>query len=147
VDFSSWSEAALVWAVAHARAVDAPLLVLHVVHDPEAAPGYYAGNNHDGHVERMEEAAAEMLERFLDSMRTAHPELAEIDVKPALAVGLPPTRIIEVAVKESARLIVVGSQGRSGLAHLLLGSKAQRVVQLSPLPVTVVKIPPSANSE
>ncbi len=146
VDFSSWSEAALMWAAEQSRAVDAPLLVLHVVHDPESAPGYYSGNNHEGHVKRMEEAAAELLDRFLDSMRKTHPELAEIDVKPTLAVGLPPTRIVEVAVKEDARLIVVGSQGRTGVAHLLLGSKAQRVVQMSPLPVTVVKLPPSLDS-
>lgn len=34
---------------------------------------------------------------------------------------------------------MIGSQGRTGLSHLLLGSKAERVVQLSPLPVTIVE--------
>jgi universal stress protein A len=39
-------------------------------------------------------------------------------------------------------MIVMGSQGRTGLAHLLLGSKAERVVRLSPIPVTIVKAEP-----
>lgn len=38
-----------------------------------------------------------------------------------------------------ARLIVMGSRGRSGLPSLLLGSKALKVAQLAPVPVTIVK--------
>ena len=38
-------------------------------------------------------------------------------------------------------MIIMGSQGRTGLPHLLLGSKAERIAQLSPIPVTVVKAP------
>ena len=37
-------------------------------------------------------------------------------------------------------MIVMGSKGRGGIKRLLLGSVAERVVQLSPLPVTVAKI-------
>ena len=36
-------------------------------------------------------------------------------------------------------MIIIGSHGRTGLSNLLLGSKAVNVVQLSPIPVTVVK--------
>ena len=38
-------------------------------------------------------------------------------------------------------MIVMGSQGRTGLEHLLLGSIAERVAQLSSIPVTIVKGP------
>ena len=38
----------------------------------------------------------------------------------------------------------MGSHGRTGLSHLLLGSKAQSVVQLAPMPVTIVKAPEGA---
>ena len=56
-------------------------------------------------------------------------------------VGLPVTRILEVATKTEAQMIVMGSQGRTGLSHLLLGSKAEKVAQLAPIPVTIVKTP------
>ena len=56
-----------------------------------------------------------------------------------LVVGLPVTRILETAEKIEARMIVMGSQGRTGLKHIMLGSKAEQVVNLSPIPVTIVK--------
>ena len=56
-----------------------------------------------------------------------------------LVVGLPVSRIMETAKKIDARMIVMGSQGRTGLDHLLLGSKTEQVVRLSPIDVTVVK--------
>ncbi len=145
VDFSPCSEAALLWAARAAECFDAPLIVLHVIHDPEAAPGYYARADAAGYALAMEEVAKQMLEEFMARVRKENPTL------PALAAarsehvaGLPATRILEVAEKEDARLIVVGSQGRTGLSRLLLGSKAERVVQLSTRPVTIVKAPPEA---
>ncbi len=144
VDFSSDSEAALLWAARAAECLDQPLIVLHVVHDPESAPGYYQIGDESGHVQRLEEAAAAMLKEFVERIRQENPDLKPLqEVETSLAVGLPPTRILEVAQKRGASLIVMGSQGRTGLAHLLLGSKAQRVVQLSPVPVTIVKGRPS----
>ena len=53
--------------------------------------------------------------------------------------GLPVTRILETAENIDARMIVMGSQGLTGLAHLLIGSKAEQVVRLSKIPVTIVK--------
>ena len=46
-----------------------------------------------------------------------------------------------MAAKTEAQMIVMGSQGRTGLSHLLLGSKAEKVAQLAPIPVTIVKTP------
>ncbi|HID70224.1 MAG TPA: universal stress protein [Desulfobacterales bacterium] len=50
-------------------------------------------------------------------------------------------RIVEFAEKENAQIIVMGSCGRSGLSHILLGSVAERVAQLSNIPVVIVKAP------
>jgi nucleotide-binding universal stress UspA family protein len=143
VDFSPHSAAALLWAAEAARRFDAPLLVLHVVHDPGAAPGYYTRTGSEGHLRRLEESAEIMLDEFLRRIRRDHPELDGVtEFHRELVVGLPANRILEVAERSGARMIVMGSQGRTGLAHLLLGSKAERVVQLSPIPVTIVKAEP-----
>jgi len=54
--------------------------------------------------------------------------------------GTPALRIIEEAKKRRADLIIMGTHGRTGLEHLLLGSVAERVVRLSPCPVLTVRI-------
>lgn len=88
----------------------------------------------------MEEAAEEMMEEFINEMRETHPDQVPIQkATPLLVIGTPVTRIIEIAEKRQASMIILGSHGRTGLSHLLIGSKAERVVQLSPIPVTVVK--------
>jgi universal stress protein A len=143
VDFSPFSEQALFFAGRLAEKLKARLLVLHVIHDPAEAPGFYAQKGKKKKFLRsMEEAAEEMMEEFLLKMRQAHPDQVPIQkAKPLLVVGTPVTRIVEVAEKKQVSMIIMGSHGRTGLAYLLVGSKVQRVVQLSPVPVTVVKTP------
>ena len=143
IDFSPYSEQALCFAGRLAEKLKAQLIVLHVIHDPAEAPGFYAQKGKKKKfLKSMEEAAEEMMEEFLEKMRKAHPNQVPIHkAKPLLVVGTPVTRIVEVAEKEQVNMIIMGSHGRTGLAHLLVGSKVQRVVQLSPIPVTVVKNP------
>jgi nucleotide-binding universal stress UspA family protein len=140
VDFSEHSRAALRWAAEAAPCFDAPIIALHVVHDPEAGPGYYSRPERDGFLHRMEDAASALMEEFLEKVRNETPHLDKLrDLETMLVVGLPTTRIMEVAERTRARMIVMGSQGRTGLSRFLLGSKAQRIVQLAPIPVTIVK--------
>jgi nucleotide-binding universal stress UspA family protein len=141
VDFSPFSEEALIFAGGLAEKLEAQLLVLHVIHDPAEAPGFYAQKGEKKKfLKSMEEAADEMMEEFLLKMRQAYPDQISIQkAKPLLVVGTPVTRIVEVAKKKKVDMIILGSHGRTGLAHLLVGSKVQGVVHLSPIPVTVVK--------
>ncbi len=142
VDFSPPSAAALLWGAQVAEVFGDRLTILHVVHDPEAAPGYYRAKKNGKHVRRLENAARDMLDEFVDGLVTGHPQLAILGTaERSLVVGIPVTRILEVAEATDARLLVVGSNGRTGLSHLMLGSKAERVAQLSPIPVTIVKAP------
>ena len=91
-----------------------------------------------GSVLRMSEAAARMLEEFIDGFGRSHPgALGSADTR--LVVGVPVTRILEVADDEDARLIVMGSRGRTGLVRILLGSCAENVVRLAEMPVVIVK--------
>jgi len=140
VDFSAYSEAALLCAAELAHVLGSPLIVLHIVHDPGEAPGYYAVKGRHKQLERLEDVAAEMLEQFLKKSRDEHPGQAALkNASTKLVTGLPVNRILETAEKTHARMIVMGSQGRTGLAHMMLGSKAEQVVRLSPVPVTIVK--------
>ena len=140
VDFSPYSEAALVYAVKLAKCLGQPVVVLHVVHDPGVMPGYYSRALKKKQVHRIEDGAADMLGEFLKDVVARHPHLRELrGLESLLVKGLPSSRILEVAEQSKADLIVLGSKGLTGLKHLLIGSVAERVVHLARIPVTVVK--------
>ena len=140
VDFSSQSGAALVQAAKLAGCMEVPLIVLHVVHDPGTMPGYYAKASKKKFLTHIEDAAREMLDEFLAETRKKEPELKALKAaNSALVLGLPVTRILEMAKKHEAGMIVMGSKGATGLKHLLVGSIAEQVVHLAPIPVTIVK--------
>ena len=140
VDFSSHSETALICAAELAESLGNKLVILHVVHDPGEAPGYYSVKGRHKQLRRMEDVAAEMLDEFFQKIQKTHSGLHALkQATTMLVVGLPVNRILESAEKTHARMIVMNSQGRTGLAHALLGSKAERVVRLSPVPVMIVK--------
>lgn len=62
-----------------------------------------------------------------------------IDASVRIEVGPVVDTVIEIAEKVNADLIVVGTHGRTGFAHLVLGSVAERIVRRSPVPVLSVR--------
>jgi len=147
VDFSADSRAAIKWAIRNAASLGTYLLVLHVIHDPLDAPGYYKQEEGE-HLRPMEDVAESMMREFVLNelgVDTVKDKTGHVQTK--LVVGVPVSRILEVAEKVDAQIIVMGSQGRTGLKHLLLGSKAEQVVRLAPLPVTIVKEPKSVDHQ
>lgn len=140
VDFSNHSAAALVQAAEYAQMMSATLVVLHVVHDPGEMPGYYSKLVKKKRATRMQDIAAEAFQAFLASTIEANPTLLALqDAERLMVIGLPVTRILEVVERLDPMMVVMGSQGRTGLKHLVIGSKAAQVVQLCPVPVTIVK--------
>jgi nucleotide-binding universal stress UspA family protein len=140
IDFSAMSEAALVLAMELGHCLKRPVLALHVVHDPSNMPGYYGKALKQKHLTRIEDGAAEMLNEFLERVAKAHEDhFKHGQVDSMLVKGLPTSRILEVAKKSGAEMIVVGSKGMTGWKHLMIGSVAEQVVHLAEIPVTVVK--------
>lgn len=140
IDFSPHSEAALEFAMRLAEAMKLPIIVLHVVHDPGESPGFYAGQGEGRGVKRMEDVASEMLIEFMEKFTANHPTSNAIKhASTMLRVGLPVTRILEAVQAVGASMVVMGSLGRTGLQHMLIGSKAEQVVRLCPVPVAIVK--------
>lgn len=140
IDFSPCSESALLQAAELAEALQAPITVLHVVHDLTRTPGYDAMKGMKKQLRRMEDIAAEISQEYMAGMQKKYPELTALhNAETLLIVGIPVTRILEAADKINARMIVMGSQGRTGLSHVLLGSKAEQIVRLAKIPVMIVK--------
>ncbi|MDJ0758139.1 MAG: universal stress protein [Woeseiaceae bacterium] len=142
VDFSAHSAAALDHAAKLSTLVPSAMVVLHVVHDPSDMPGYYSSLVKNKHFDRMQDAAASAFEDFLGRVIGEIPENGALsNIKPVMVVGLPVTRILEVVDTLEPIMVVMGSQGRTGLKHLIIGSKAEQIIQLCPVPVTIVKDP------
>ena len=137
VDFSEASEHALRYALAFAQAYDAELEILHVVEVP-FLPSYATAGVPDLSlpVERIQQ-------RCTDRMDELTAKYAEWHAKTSgrVIVGAPFLEIIREAKKEHCDLIVMGTHGRSGLQHMLIGSVAEKVVRKSPCPVLTVKHP------
>ena len=138
VDFSSLSEDAVVWAARAAERFDAPLVVLHVVHDREAEPAFHGQGRASNGFVRLEDAAAERMDDFLGRLRQQYPRLLK-RATPRHVRGLPAGRILEIAGEIGAQMIVMGSSARGAVARALRGSESMRVARRSTIPVTIVK--------
>ena len=142
VDFSPSSAMAVAQGAELADGLSKSLTVLHVVHDPGEAPGYYQVKGRKKLLRRAEDVAEEMLYAFVADAREKLPDSRALrNAQTKLVVGLPVTRILEVIDRIEPWMVVMGSAGRTGISHMLLGSKAEQILRLSPVPVTIVKAP------
>lgn len=124
-DFSEASQAACDKAVDLARQCGAKLTVLHAYAEPLMAEGF-------AYVPDLRPE----LEDALSLVANVGPTPA---VERVLRVGIPAETIVEYARRHNCDLIVMGTHGRTGLSHLLMGSVAEKVVRLAPCPVMVVR--------
>ena len=142
VDFSDHSRAALVQAARYAEMMGAALIALHVVHDPGEMPGYYSKLIKKKRVTRIPDIAAAAFDDFMDDAAQDNADLEALrSAHRIMVTGLPVTRILELVEHLDPAMVVMGSQGRTGLKNLVIGSKAAQIVQLCPVPVTIVKKP------
>lgn len=82
----------------------------------------------------LADAADQQLTALLARVRARRPQVEGI-----VRVGVAWEQILAAAAELGADLVVLGTHGRRGLAHVVLGSVAERVVQLSPVPVLTVR--------
>ncbi len=145
LDVGERCDAIASWAIEWARMKRARLLFLHVLPQVNAyaTPVFVDQRTHDDYYARAREGATGRLERF------AAPAIAAgIEASIRVRIGFAAEEILEAAREEGADLIVLGTHGRRGLAHLVLGSTAEKVVRLASCSVFVVKEPhPAAPDE
>lgn len=140
-DFSRHSLEAFKFAHDLAATTHRHIMLLHVVHDPEHAPGYYYERSAGG-VLTMDDVAAEICKEFIEQTATEIENFERDRIDVLLVPGSPTRRIIEVAHMVQPYMIVMGSHGRrQGARGFLIGSKSLKVVKRSVHPVTIVKAP------
>lgn len=129
-DFSECSQAAFEVACALARDYGARLIVLHVgvLPTPFVPEGMMAMD--------MDAYEQELREK-LDQLRPMDPSV--FPERRLVVSGEPVTEILRRAEEERCEMIVMGTHGRTGLRHLLMGSVAERVLREAPCPVLTVR--------
>ena len=136
VDYSMYSEKALHYAIEFAEKYQAKLYLMHVldirvydINDPDL----YNINIVDK--ETIEKLQARLLKCVSEETK------GKIPVEAIVIQGVPFTEIIKAARDYKIDMIVIGTHGRTGLSHAIMGSVAEKVVRKSPCPVLTVRHP------
>ena len=139
VDFEPPARAALVFGARMAMSTNAPLKILHVVHEPANKPNYYHRDAQRSISIPMDELARRMLDAFVSEVRRDNPELTILEAPETLLVaGLPCTRIPEVAALVDAGQVVIGQHRVRSLFGGLFAPGSERIANRCNVPVTVV---------
>ena len=132
-DFSETSDVALKYGIGLAQTFGARLYLLHV-------PGE-TGVNFEANfpMVQFENATRERLETLV-----TEEEAKKLRTEYALRLGAPADQIVRYAAGRDIDLIVMGTHGRGGVSHMLMGSVAEKVVRAAPCPVLTVRHPERA---
>ena len=117
---------------------DAKIVLVHVYHLPYEYTAYGTIPTSLDYFKDVEGAAEERLSSLARELREQG-----FDVETAAREGFPPEVILAEAAAVGADLIAMGTHGRTGFAHLVLGSTAERVVQRASCPVLTVRAEPT----
>ena len=139
-DFSAGSAAALEYALGLAMKLGAKLVMVHVM-EPTVYSIDFALTRPDLSAE-VKAAAIESLRQMTGDARGRG-----LSAEYVLVSGTPFVEIGKAAADRKVDLIVMGTHGRTGLAHTVLGSTAERVVRTAASPVLTVKAGPARTSE
>lgn len=141
VDGSATSLRGLDEAIRLAKATSGKLMLVHVVNELLSAD-FTAGAYYDAFIESLRAAGAKVLDQAAAVARRAD---VPCEQKLLEAIGgRPANLIVEQATSWRADLIVLGTHGRRGLKRLALGSDAELVLRMSPVPVLLVRDQPEA---
>ena len=135
-DFSPASRAAFAKAIELARRDRAPLVIAHVMTPPLPMLG-------DGYVspatwDEIDRSYRQASQKKLNAV-VARARAAGVRARGLLLQGSAHEQIVRAARAQRARLVVVGTHGRSGVARFFVGSVAGRVVAAAPCPVVTVR--------
>jgi universal stress protein A len=137
LDFSPSSDRALAYARALAAEFGASLYLLHVIED-RLMTGPWPTEIYLGELPKVREDLLKDSERHmlecLESLAAGGTQATG-----EVLIGGPSHAIVEQANANNADLIVMGTHGRTGITHLLIGSVAERVIRHAPCPVFVVR--------
>lgn len=135
-DFSTYSMAAAEYAVERAIKYDATIHLLNVIEDFKPI---LAIRTFDLTQERIENELREQANREMDECIAQMKEkFGDVKIEKVFRFGVSHAEIVKYAAETKMDLIVIATQGKTGLLHTLLGSVAEKVIRHSDCPVLVI---------
>lgn len=139
-DFSEPALYAWTYALTFAQEFGAEVHLLHVIAPPPRLTEAYAVDyDPEKMVGSLSAEANATLDRQIEAAKSRG-----LVFRREVRVGVDFREIIDYATKHDIDLIAMATHGRSGLAHVLLGSVAEKVVRKAPCPVLTIKHPSMA---
>jgi universal stress protein A len=136
VDFSTHADRAIEYAMAMGKHFGACVELFHVVEDPFGSGGW-GSEVYVSDLDGLRERAVKEAKNRLDARRTAI-QAGNVPLVATVRMGHVAQTIVDYAKDVGADLIVMGTHGRTGVAHFIIGSVAERVVRVAPCPVLTV---------
>ncbi len=134
-DFSEFSTHAFRYGCEFAKRFDAELHLLHIIDELMTLPDPLGAPVPDSQIRDMQHSAETAMQNLLDDDRLKGVNVAAHVIQ----IGAPFVSILEYARENEIDMIVMGTHGRTGLAHMMIGSTAERIVRKSPCPVLTVR--------
>jgi len=132
-DFSACADEALAVALELAKKFESHVILTHACESPSTAYMGMMATPLDL-ITPVREAAKEALAQSFALLQRNH-----ADSESLLLFGNAPLELLRAIESSRADLVVIGTHGRTGLTHLLLGSVAEKIVRTSPVPVLTVR--------
>jgi nucleotide-binding universal stress UspA family protein len=138
-DGSDCSAKAMAYALSFAKQYGGRVVALHVIDQRwEDQARIVCAELGQDLTQRIRSGYEEEAQRILRDVADAAAKVgASVETK--VATGIPSEEIARVAKELPADLIIMGTHGRAGMSHLLLGSVAEKVVRNAPCPVLTVR--------
>ncbi len=133
IDHSDCSKEALRYAVSFALKDKAKLYLLHVVDIRSFNESIDAMSKQIPDEETLELLKTKLIDCIPVEIRE------EMDVEALVVQGIPFAEIISIAKSNDIDMIVIGSHGRTGIVHMMMGSVSEKVVRKAPCPVLAVR--------
>jgi nucleotide-binding universal stress UspA family protein len=133
-DFSEYADYALDYAIELAQKLQARLTLLHIIDTMPLGVVEEGSMLPPSYWQELETNLGQSMEASLNRLNDVGLQGESIIVH-----GVPFQSIIDTAKDKGADLIVMGTHGRTGLTHVMMGSVAEKVVRMAPCPVVVTR--------
>lgn len=134
VDFSEYTEGIISYAVEIAKKFNSELHILHVIPNLTYFTPYESFMTPENLIV-LEKNIEKEIEKDFENIT----KKIDFPFKKVIKSGIAFVEIINYIKEESISLVVMGTHGRSGIEHILIGSVAEKVVRKSPCPVLTIR--------